>query len=99
MLTVFAKLLDYGVWSFRVLEGPEWYVMEEGILLSCNDIFTVCVVGNIAMTKIQLGTPRHSLTAIKKKLEWLEDVECLYIARKWGQSLDIVVVGIFLLRR
>ena len=71
MLTVFAKLLDYGVWIFRVLEGPERYVMEEGIRLSCNEIFAVCLAGNIAVTKIQLGTPRHSLTAVKKKLEWL----------------------------
>ena len=71
MLTVFTNLLDYGVWSFRVLEGPERYVMEEGIRLSCNKIFTVCVAGNIAVMKIQLGMPRHSLTAIKKKLELL----------------------------
>ena len=71
MLTVFTNLLDYGVWSFRVLEGPERSVMEEGICLSCNDIFALCVAGNIAVTKIQLGTPRRSLTAVKKKLEWL----------------------------
>ena len=38
-MTLFAKLLDYGVWIFRVLEGPERYVMEEGIRLSCNEIF------------------------------------------------------------
>ena len=68
---MFAKLLDYGVWNFRVLEGPELYVMEEGIRLSCNEIFAVCLAGNIAVTKIQLGTPRHSLTTVKKKLELL----------------------------
>ena len=71
MLTVFAKLLDYGVWSFTVLEGPERYVMEEGIRLSRKEIFVVCVAGNIAMRKIHLGIPRHSLTAVKKKLERL----------------------------
>ena len=71
MLTVFAKLLDYGVWNFRVLEGPELYVMEEGIRLSCNEIFAVCVARNIAVTKIQLGMARHSLTVVKKKLERL----------------------------
>ena len=71
MLTVFDKLLDYGVWSFRVLEGPEWNVMEEGIRLSCNEIFAVCLAGNIVVMKIQLGTPRHSLTVVKKKLELL----------------------------
>ena len=71
MLTVFAKLLDYGVWNFGVLEGPERYVMEEGIHLSCKDIFALCLAGNIAMTKIQLGTPPHSLTAVKKKIELL----------------------------
>ena len=71
MLTVFAKLLDYGVWSFRVLEGPGRYVMEEGIRLSCNESFTVCVAGNIAVMKIQLGMPQHSLTTVKKKLERL----------------------------
>ena len=71
MLTVFAKLLDYGVWSFRVLEGPERYFMEEGIRLSCKEIFVVCIAGNIVVTEIQLGMPWHSLTAVKKKLEWL----------------------------
>ena len=71
MLTVFAKLLDYGVWSFRVLEGPERYVIKECIRLSYNEIFAVCLAGNIAVTKIQLGTPRHSLTVVKKKLELL----------------------------
>ena len=68
---MFAKLFNYGVWSFRVLEGPERYVMEEGIRLSCNEIFAECGAGNIAVTNIQLGTPRRSLTAVKKKLERL----------------------------
>ena len=71
MLTVFAKLLDYGVWNFGVLEGSEWYVMEEGIHLIYNEIFTVFLAGNIAVTKIQLGKPLHSLTTVKKKLELL----------------------------
>ena len=71
MLTVFAKMLDYGVWNFRVLEGPELYVMEEGIRMSCNVIFAVCLAGNIVVTKIQLGMPRHSLTVVKKKHELL----------------------------
>ena len=68
---MFAKLLDYGVWNFGVLAGPERYVMEEGIRLSCNEIFAVWLAGNIAMTKIQLGTPPYSLTAVKKKIELL----------------------------
>ena len=68
---MFAKLLDYGVWNFGVLEGPEWYVMEEGIHLSCNENFALSLAGNIVVTKIQLGTPRHSLTVVKKKLELL----------------------------
>ena len=71
MLTVFAKLLDYGVWNFGVLVGPERYVMEEGIRLSCNEIFALCLAGNIAVTKIWFGMPRHSLTVVKKKLELL----------------------------
>lgn len=68
VLTVFARLLEYRVWSFRVFEYGICHGRGRGtgFALAPTRFFAECVAGNIAVTRIQLGTPRFSFLAVNK---------------------------------